>query len=347
MQNIQYLDLECKHEPILDDIRGEYTCSKCGLVLSTLYIKSSYQLNENHLEPTNTSKNYVALGDRVNIVDGLGSFIDYQHSSYFLDKKGSPISAQNQTLFKRLKYRYDLRARINKRETHYRALKTLNQVISVLHLSDKVRDRAAYFYQKVIKSESKKEITNHLTLVALCLLLAAREFKEKAPVTIQEITISFKKLGHRVSERSIIQLALKIRPKHNDLFRKQSRLSEHYLPRTISQTINAKKIYDRIRFYNINPGEYEKNLTNVSRKILSEISKTERGGRNPHIFAVAVLYCADQIISKREKKHVILTQKLLSEATNTAEYSIRDHWRGILYPYFKKIRDKGQLQHYY
>ncbi|MHA1314446.1 MAG: hypothetical protein ACTSSI_00105 [Candidatus Helarchaeota archaeon] len=347
VKEIQNLDLECEHEPFLDEIRGEYTCSKCGLVLSTLYISPSYQLNENNFDTSNSSRNYVALGDRVNIVDGLGSFIDYQYSSYFLDKKGLPVSAHYQTLFKRLKYRYDLRARICNRETHYRALKTLNKIVSFLNLNDKIRDRAAYFYQKIIKNEEKKEITNHLALVALCLLLATREYKEKAPITIQEITKAFQKLGHRVSERSLIQLALKIRPKYNHLFLKQTRLSEHYMPRIISQVINNPEIRERLAIYNRNIEDYQKKLRIISQKILSEINKEMRGGRNPHIFAVAVLYCADQIISKREKKHAILTQKLLSRATNAAEYSIRDHWRAILYEYFKKARDEGRLHDFY
>ncbi|MHC1590452.1 MAG: transcription initiation factor IIB family protein [Candidatus Helarchaeales archaeon] len=343
-RQIQHLDLECNHEPVLDEVRGEYTCSKCGLVLSTLYMTPSYQLNESDFNVSNSSKNYVALGDRVNVVDGLGSFIDYQHSTFFLDKKGMPLSAQHQILFKRLKYRYDLRARINNRETHYRALKTLNKIVSQLKLSDKIRDRAAYFYQKIIKNEEKKEITNHLSLIALCLLLAAREYEEKAPVTIQEITNSFRKLGHRVSERSLIQLGLKLRPKYNSLFKHQSRISEHYLPRVISQVINHPAIRQRLLYYNYMIQDYEEALRKISNKILSEMPKEKRGGRNPHIFAVAVLYCADQIIAKKEKKHAILTQKLLSKATKTAEYSIRDHWRAVLHEYFKKLKENGTLE---
>ena len=178
-------------------------CSKCGLVTDKQYVNSSYQmLDYDSQSRFNSSKHYVALGERVNVVDGMGSYIDYQFSNFFIDKNGHPISGKNQSLFKRLKYKHNTRAKLGNKETNYRALNTLNRVASKLELRDNIRDRAAYFYQKIVKREEKKEITNHLTLAALCLLLAAREFREKGPLTVQEIAGVFKKLGHRVSPRS-------------------------------------------------------------------------------------------------------------------------------------------------
>ncbi|NVM01092.1 MAG: hypothetical protein HWN67_02040 [Candidatus Helarchaeota archaeon] len=334
---IQILGVECKHnDVILDFSRGEYICSNCGLVMSQQYVPPTYKMNPIINDKiSNTSRHYISLGDRLHIIDGLGSFIDYEHSSFFSDSQGIPLSAKSQALFKRLKY-YDLRARIAKRETDYRALKTLNQVIPKLNLNSKIRDRAAYIYHKIIKD--KEKITNHILLIALCLLLAVREYKDLAPVTIQEIAKTFRILGHRVSERAMIQLSLKMRPKFRTFFKNKIRRSEEYISRIISNVMKYPKVNLRLKNYNVNPTTYERELTRETRMILKNIDFKKRGGRNPYIFTVATVYAADQKISSKLNSHSILTQKILSEATNCAEYSIRDHWRGLLYDFIKKMK---------
>ena len=287
-------------------------------------------LNSDSQSRFNSSKHYVALGERVNVVDGMGSYIDYQFSNFFVDKNGHPISGKNQSLFKRLKYKHNSRAKLGKKETNYRALNTLNRVASKLELQDNIRDRAAYFYQKIVKKEEKKEITNHLTLSALCLLLAAREFRENGPLTVQEIANVFKKLGHRVSPRSIIQLSLKLKPKFGDIFSRKSRKSEEYIPRIVSNIINSKNVRLRLKAKDVDFLFYERAIYKESMQILKNLDDESRGGRNPYILAVATTYAADQKISQKYDMKSILTQKILSLCTQTAEYSIRDHWRTLL-----------------
>ena len=84
---------------------------------------------------------------------------------------------EEQALYRKLKFRYSLRLRIDKKESDYRALKSLNHVTSMLQISDSIRDRAAYIYQKAVKKIDKK-ISNHIVLVAACLFFAIREYKE-------------------------------------------------------------------------------------------------------------------------------------------------------------------------
>ena len=96
--------VECtstNHEAILDPVRGEYICVNCGLVLTKQYVSPSYKINpHNELNPRNSGRHFVALGDRLNIVDGLGSYMGFQFSSYFHDKNGIPLSSKKQALFK-------------------------------------------------------------------------------------------------------------------------------------------------------------------------------------------------------------------------------------------------------
>ncbi len=314
---------------------GEYVCSACGLVLARQVVSSPYQMYKEDSSSSSHSKAYVALGKKSIMVGGLGSFIDYQASRYFYDRGGRPLNPQNQRLFRRLKFDYNLRLRIAKRETTYRALRSLSRVADFLSLQDSVKDRAAYYYQKMDKKLDNADITSHLTLVAYGLMLAVRESKENAPITLQEIADAFQKLGHRVTSRSIIRQALSVKKKLS--LAPTKRKSEDYLQRIVSHTINHPTIRLRLRRKGLSIQEYQAQLVKYANQLFSRISISERGGRNPFIFAVAVVYSSDLLIAKMAKRRPILTQRLISKATNAAEYSVRDHYAKLLKRHILKM----------
>jgi transcription initiation factor TFIIIB Brf1 subunit/transcription initiation factor TFIIB len=262
------------------------------------------------------------------MVGGLGSFIDYQTSRFFCDKSGRPLTPGRQRLFRRLKFDYNLRLRIAKRETAYRALRSLSRVADLLSLPDGIKERAAYYYQKMERNLSGDDVTSHLTLIAYALMLAVRESKEKAPITLQEIADTFQKLGHRVTRRSIIRQALSAKKKLP--ITPTKRLSEDYLQRIVSQTINSPDIRFRIRRARLAVQDYQASLLQHANRLFCAVNATERGGRNPFIFTVAVVYGADLAMAKTAKRRPILTQRLVSQATNAAEYSVRDHYAKLL-----------------
>ncbi len=308
---------------------GEFVCSNCGLVVSKQYLAPVFKISQENLS-TNQYKHNLALGNRMHIVDGMGSYIDFQRTPYFYDGQGIPLSSDKQALYRKLKFRYSLRLRIDRRESDYRALKSLNHVASMLQISVSIRDRAAYLYQKAVKKIDKK-ISNHIVLITACLFFAIREYKELAPVTIQEVTQSFKKLGHRISVKKVIKTALELRSlfinKHPEI-----RKSEDYLPRIISDIMSSPIIEHRLKERGFNIEDYRSLLTQKSHYILNNIDNIKRGGRNPYIFAVSTVYCADRILSKKIERKPILTQKILAKITKVAEYSIRDHYTSVLKP---------------
>ncbi len=326
----------CDHEIILDPVRGEYICIKCGLVTSKYFVSPSYKINSNNdCNSRNTGRHFVALGDRLNIVDGLGSYMGFQFSAYFHDKNGNPLSSKKQALYKRLKYRYDLRARIDKKETNYRTLTIFNRVCSLLEpINIHTKNRAAYLYQKFIKKTKKGDFYNHLNLIAVCLYLAVRESKESTMLTIKEIANAFRKLNHRVTAKSIIRTALQIKPKFKEYFQNHKACkSEDYLSKIVIKVTSAPEVRSRLEKIGINEFKYTKELLRVSSSILKSIPNEKRGGRNPYILAAATIYAADQKIAKLWNHRPLLTQHLLSQITDTAEYSLRDHWRGLLIKY--------------
>ena len=318
--------MECTGHGILTN--GEYVCTSCGLVLERHVVSAPFQMYENEQNSFSAGKAYVALGKRPIMVGGLGSFIDYQASRFFYDKGGKPLKPGRQRLFRRLKYDYNLRLRIAKRETTYRALKSLSRATDLLSLPDRIKDQAAYYYQKIDKNLDSSDVTSHLTLMAYSLMLAVRESKENAPITLQEIARAFQQLGHRVTSRSIIRQALTVKGKLP--ITPTKRFSEDYLQRVVSQIINYSGIQLRIRRAGLTSQEYQARLLQLAKRLFSAIDVTERGGRNPFIFAVAVVYTAELMMAKNSRRRPILTQRLVSKATNSAEYSVRDHYAKIL-----------------
>ncbi len=328
---------ECPGHAILT--QGEYVCSACGLVLDRQVVSTPYQMNKEEGITSSQTRAYVSVGERAIMVGGLGSFIDYQASRFFHDQTGRPLTPRSQRLFRRLKFDYNLRLRIAKRETTYRALRSLSRVADLLSLPDSIKERAAYYYQKMDKKLENSDITSHLTLVAYGLMLAVRESKENAPITLQEIADAFQKLGHRVTSRSIIRQALSV--KRTLPLAPMKRTSEDYLQRIVSQTINNPVIRLRLRRTALSIQKYQSSLLKYSNQLFSKISIPERGGRNPFIFAVAVVYTSDLLIAKMARRRPVLTQRLISKATNAAEYSVRDHYAKLLKKHLLKMLAKN------
>ena len=303
--------------------RGYIVCAECGLVSSREYVLPSYQMNEDQSGRKSEASVYVSLGNRMHIVDGLGSYIGFHNNRFFRDVHGHGLSGKMQKKFKRLKTIYSTRIRIGKDEAKYRALRTLNHVSKLLMLSEQVRDRTAYLYKKVV-SESPEKITNNILLMAVCLLMAIREFKDGAPITLDEIADVFAKCGHRVNVRAIVREALKLKivTGHSPEIRKP----EDYVPRVISMLVNDPRVISKVETRGWNPQTYENLLRKKMFEVIGMISSSKRGGRNPFIFTVSVAYASDHMIAEECGKRSVLTQKLASKATKVAEYSIRDHY---------------------
>jgi len=321
---------ECGSEIITS--RHERVCINCGLVTGEIFSNPTYIMN-NSTESTNISnKQYVALGERVNFIGGLGTCIDFENSYYLRDKNSNLLPPNSQKLFRRLKKNYSKFIRIKNFETEYRILKILNNVVLYLNLSNTIRNNAAYFYRKIIKLSPK--IINNISLIAFCLFYSLRHNDQFIPISIKEISDIFQILGHRVTPRLIIRDGITYK-KYLDK-RDSSLKSEHYLPRLINEIVSNEILKERLIKKGINwsINKYKKELTFMSENILKNLSRKQRGGRNPLILAGAIIYCADKILAIKNHQKKGLTQKLISSATKIAEYSIRDHYVSLLKPLF-------------
>ncbi|MHA1991272.1 MAG: hypothetical protein ACW98A_09940 [Candidatus Hodarchaeales archaeon] len=320
---------ECKGNVIINSF--EKVCSRCGLVTNELFKESSFIFN-NVSKTGNLSKQYVALGERTDFIGGLGSFIDYENSKYLKDKTGRLLPPNEQKLFRRLKKNYAQFLRIKNHETEYRIFNILNKVSLYLNLNKTIRNNSAYYYKKILKNEQK--VINNISLIAFCIFHAVRKEYHNAPFTINEIAKAFQNFGHRVNPRLILRDG--IRYKHHLKNESVPHKSEDYLIRLTNQVINHKDLSERLekkRSVWIKD-EFQNKLLKKCREILIELPLWQRGGRNPFILTGAIIYLADKLLARENKLKTILTQKIISEATNIAEYSIRDHYVNLLKPLF-------------
>ncbi|MFW9950565.1 MAG: hypothetical protein ACFFKA_10635 [Candidatus Thorarchaeota archaeon] len=327
MQNINLSCPECGGTLISNSF--EVICKDCGLIHDNVIRESSYAFKDS-IDKSSLYKQYVAIGERTDFIGGLGTFIDYENTKYLKDNSGKLLAPNEQKLFRRLKRNYSKFIRIKNHETEYRIFNILNKIIIYLNLNKNIKNNAAYYYKKIIKNEIK--VINNISLIAFCIFYASRKENHNAPITIFEITKAFQNFGHRVNPRLILRDGL--RYKKYLLKKAEPHKSEDYLIRLINNIINHKDLNERIEKKGLkwNKSQYEICLTKKCRIILESLNKWQRGGRNPFILTGAIIYLADKLIAKEFNQKALLTQKLISEATNIAEYSIRDHYVNLLKP---------------
>ncbi|MFX0104971.1 MAG: hypothetical protein ACFE75_05735 [Candidatus Hodarchaeota archaeon] len=309
----------------------EKICKNCGLVLNKFFRDSAFIFSDIK-NKNNLNKQYVAIGERTDFIGGLGSFIDYEKSKYLRDKSGNLLPPSEQKLFRRLKKNYAQFLRIKNHETEYRVFNILNKISLYLNLTKNIRNSAAYYYKKIVKIEEK--VINNISLIAFCIFFAARKEYHNAPITINEISKAFQNYGHRVNPRLILRDGIRYkRHLNND---STPHKSEDYLIRLVDDVIKHNCLQERLVKKGVvwSKNDFQNKLIGKCSEILKQLPLRRRGGRNPFILTGAVIYLADKLLAKECNQKAILTQKIISEATNIAEYSIRDHYVNLLKPIF-------------
>jgi len=293
---------ECGNRVITNSF--EIICKGCGLVLGNIYQDSSYIFNDVN-KKNNLNKQYVALGERIDYIGGLGTFMDYENSKYLRDKTG---------------------------KFEYRIFNILNKISLYLNLNKNIRNNAAYYYRKIVKNE--KKVINNISLIAFCIFYSIRREYHNAPITINEISNAFQNFGHRVNPRLILRDGITYKIHLNK--KSTPHKSEDYLIRLINDIINHETLDARLVKKGIfwSKEDYKYKLSRKCRFILKSLTSWDRGGRNPFILMGAIIYLADKLLSKEFNQKALLTQKIISVATDIAEYSIRDHYVNLLKPIF-------------
>ncbi|MGC9781705.1 MAG: hypothetical protein HZR80_20865 [Candidatus Heimdallarchaeota archaeon] len=331
VQSFQHRCQQCNNSLILS--RGSFVCDTCGAVDGPEYKQPSF-FTLSH-----------SLGDRPNIVDGIGSFIGSYRSTRFIDCKGIPIMPSSQVLYKRLKWSYNLKFKSSNFETHFRCLRRLNIACSILNLPLVINYRAAYLYKKIVKAEDSGELpklSNHPLLAALCLFAAIREAGPLAPYNINEVVNAFGS-NRRTSRKNMIRLAAQLAPAFNIVLKR--RKCSDYFPRIIDEVFSDQAVQIFFTKSSIGKDQFRQQLTKFSNRIFAFTEKQPRYGLNPYALASSIVYYAGRLIcnllsgeSKCYRK-IFISQKDMARITGICEFTIRDQGKKYLKSITRKLQE--------
>lgn len=326
--NDLYICEECGG-PVINADTG-YTCSQCGLINQLCYESPLLKIS------AKDNKEYGVFnyfGDREHIIDGMGSFIDYYGSTRITDGNKRRLSQSSEKMFLRLKRINDQQLHTINRESDYRALRILNRMTSLFRLTKQIRNRAAYLFRIMVPHVDKSPRLNRVILVATSLYVALREHPDSNVITFNELGEGFKRQGHRVSKKLITRALWELRPLLSEAldFSKILSKSKDYISTVLNHLHKSSKIEKRLTDRQVNKETYYQLLFKKTQNLLQSIPFKVRGGRNPYVFTVSVVYAADQFICTNQLRvRPILSQKLVSETAKVAEYSVRDHYVNVL-----------------
>lgn len=323
----------CNSHSIVEQ-SGYIVCRDCGTVLDRVFKDSSFEM---YAHNDRKSTQAINIGKRLTKVGSLGSEIGYYNQKLYQSYDGKKLPPHISQKFRRLTYVYHSPAKNASIHTHLRTFMIFNKICANLEIPTDIKERSSFLYWKYEKVY-KSMISNHVLLIALCLLYAIKESQARVPLKFQEVVGAFNTAGHRVTNKNILALASEINLKLNSI---PVRKSEDYLSRITETIATNEMVKARIaRYKTLNAAQYSMLLLKISTHFLSTLSTRDRGGRRPYGFSVAVVYLADRAIARYMKKSAVLTQKLIADITTAKEYTIRDHCYNNLTNWFEKIKEE-------
>lgn len=208
----------------------------------------------------------------------------------------------------------------------------LKEISIHLNLNVNIRHYAVYYYKKIIEADEKTGF--NLPLLAYCIFYSIRKHYQNISITLNDIAKAFQNFGYNLNSRSILKEGSK--NMHYLHVNSSSNRSEDYLIRLVDMVIKHSEIPKRLAKLGVKwlRREFQNKLLMKSREILKELHFSQRCVINPFILTGAIIYLADKLIAQEYKQKSILTQRIISEATHIAEYSISDHYINLLKPIF-------------
>ena len=312
---------------------SDIVCKNCGLVADKIYEKPALQLIKTDRSYGST---YASISKRPSTMKSLGSYIGAYRKNLLTDIQGSQLKIPAKRQFKRLKPLNDIYLHFDGRQREYRGHSFLTTICSILQITDAAKADALYLFQSVhshLRGELKLS-----SLIMGSLYLAIRSRKEN--IELARLVAAAQNRGYFIHGKDIVRAASLIR--QHAKIRVSHVKSEEYLGNIIGRLERdpeiLKKVQKKIR---AKKSEYFQYLKLCARELLKNFPKTDRGGRNPFILAVAIIVAADVMLArqkivprcyKRKSRRGIITQKQAALILNLAEFTLREHYLELAKP---------------
>jgi len=214
--------------------------------------------------------------------------------------------------------------------------KIIGRVGEKLFLPKVVLDEASAVARTVLSSHQCHRRVTLAALSAFSLVTACR-IEGVTSVSVREIISAHAALGKRVNTSSFIQIALeapiKILP----------RRPEDYISRVLGRLSWNQRLSETLRAEAASQTSYFNALREGARNLLSEVRPDELSGRRPCALAAAAIYSAEVALASKESRGKRLTQRLMAECGDAAEYTIREQCASIFTPAAASLLARKQL----
>ena len=201
----------------------------------------------------------------------------------------------------------------------------LTRVGEKLFLPRVVQEEASELAKTILaSSQGGRRIT--LAAVSAFSLVAACRVEGVTSASVREIISAHAALGRRVNSSSFIQIALQ------SPIKVRARRPEEYLSRVLARLSSDGKLMEELRSEGVSPTGYFNALRETAEELLKGVGEEELSGRRPCSLAAASIYSAALAMAARDSRRKRLTQRLLAECGDAAEYTIREQCAGIFTP---------------
>jgi transcription initiation factor TFIIIB Brf1 subunit/transcription initiation factor TFIIB len=201
----------------------------------------------------------------------------------------------------------------------------IGRIAEKLFLPRVVQEEASSLARMVLASgRNHRRVT--LAAVSAFSLVAACRVERVTSVSVREIIAAHTALGRRVDSSSFIQLALE------SPIKIQPRRPEDYISRVLARLSSNRGLSDRLGSLRVSQTSYFNSLREAANRLLLEVNPTDLCGRRPCALAASAVYSAEVALSAIESRKKRLTQRLVAECGDAAEYTIREQCATIFGP---------------
>jgi len=209
------------------------------------------------------------------------------------------------------------------------------RVVEKLFLPKVVHEEASAVAKTLLASDRHgRRVT--LAVVSAFALVRACQVGGVTSVSVREIIAAHAALGRRLNSSSFIQLALespiKILPRRPD----------EYVSRILARLSSDQRLADRLKSDGASQTRYFNALRDGAKELIQAVSPEELSGRRPCALAAAAVYSAELALSFHERRRKRLTQRLLAECGDAAEYTIREQCATIFTPAAARLHPRTQ-----
>jgi len=203
--------------------------------------------------------------------------------------------------------------------------KTLGRVAERLFLPRAVVAEATSIAQKVVSTRNPhRRVT--VAAVSAYSLIAACKVLGIASVSAREIRAAHVDLGRNVSTSSIIQLMLE------SPIKTCARKPEDYLSRVLARLSTREPLVEALAREGVPQTAFFNSLRETAKDALECVDEDGRAGRRPSALAASAVYSAETILALSESRKKRMTQRLVAECGDAAEYTIREQCAKIFAP---------------